>query len=139
MQNHTFKKNYIAVVEGIFDKKHDIITAPIARKENSIIERCIRNDGDMAITEYYVVKEYSNKSLIYISLKTGRTHQIRVHMQYLGHPIVGDSLYGNTSDLIARQALHACKVSFIHPFTKEKMHIEANLPDDILRLLDMPI
>lgn len=133
--NNTFKKNYIAVVCGTLDKKCDIINAPIARKENSIIERCISDDGDTAITEYYVIKQLDDMSLLYISLHTGRTHQIRVHMQYIGHAIVGDSLYGNSSSLINRQALHACKVNFIHPITKEHMDIEANLPKDILKLV----
>lgn len=135
MNNHTFKKNYIAIVNGILDEKHDLINAPIARKENSIIERCVKNDGDIAITEYYVIKEFDDMSLLYISLQTGRTHQIRVHMKYIGHPIIGDGLYGTSSKLIDRQALHSCKVSFSHPITKKHMNIEANLPNDILNLM----
>lgn len=135
MNNHTFKKNYIAVVNGILDEKYDLINAPIARKENSIIERCVKNDGDIAITEYYVIKEFDDMSLLYISLQTGRTHQIRVHMKYIGHPIIGDGLYGTSSKLINRQALHSCKVSFSHPITKKHMNIEANLPNDILNLM----
>ncbi len=135
MNKHSFKKNYIAVVNGILDKKHDVVNAPISRKENSIIERCVKKDGDIAITEYYVIKEFDNMSLLYISLQTGRTHQIRVHMQYIGHSIVGDSLYGANSILINRQALHACKVNFIHPVTGEHMNIEANLPNDISKLI----
>lgn len=135
MNNHTFKKSYIAIVNGILDKKHSTINAPIARKDNSIIERCIRDDGDIAITEYYVIKEFDNMSLLYISLQTGRTHQIRVHMKHIGHPIIGDSLYATSSKLINRQALHSCKAIFIHPLTKEHMNIEANLPNDILNLM----
>lgn len=135
MNNHTFKKNYIAIVDGIFDKKHDIINAPISRKENSIIERCVNLDGAIAITEYYVIKEFNNMSLVFVTLQTGRTHQIRVHMKHVGHPIVGDTLYGTSSNLITRQALHACKVSFIHPITKKYMHLEADLPQDISRLI----
>lgn len=135
MNEHAFKKNYIAVVNGILDKKHNIINAPIARKEDSIIERCVRDNGDTAITEYYVIKEFDNMSLLHIFLQTGRTHQIRVHMQHIGYPIVGDSLYGTSSELIDRQALHACKVTFIHPITKKHMNIEANLPNDILKLM----
>lgn len=135
MNCNILKKNYIAVIDGILDKKHSVINAPIARKENSIIERCVKADGDVAITEYYVVKEFNNMTLIYISLQTGRTHQIRVHMQYVGHSIVGDTLYGTNSNYINRQALHACKVNFIHPLTKKHLNIEANLPDDILNLI----
>ncbi len=135
MKNHTFKKSYIAIVNGLLDKKHNIINAPIARKENSIIERCVRKDGDIAITEYYVIQEFDNMSLLYISLQTGRTHQIRVHMTHIGHPIIGDTLYGASSKLINRQALHSCKVLFVHPLTKKQMNIEADLPSDILNLI----
>lgn len=135
MKQHVFIKNYIAVVSGILDKKIGVIDAPIARKENSIIERCISANGDIAITEYYVMKEFNNMSLLYITLQTGRTHQIRVHMAHIGHPIIGDTLYGNKSNIINRQALHACKVRFIHPITKKYMNFEANLPDDITRII----
>lgn len=135
MNNKIFKKSYIAIVNGIFDKKLDTINYPIARKENSIIERCVNANGDTAITDYYVISEFNNMSLIYVTLQTGRTHQIRVHMSYIGHPIIGDSLYGNSSELINRQALHACKVCFIHPVTKEEMNFEADIPDDILNIL----
>lgn len=135
MNNHTFEKNYIAIIEGILDKKQGTINAPIARKENSIIERCVNSTGDTAITKYQVIKEFSNMSLIYISLQTGRTHQIRVHMAYIGHPILGDTLYGNVSTLINRQALHAYNVKFIHPITKKIMNLEAELPTDINRIL----
>lgn len=135
MNNHTFKKNYIAIVNGILGKKHNIINAPISRKENSIIERCVNLDGDIAITEYYVIKEFNNMSLVFITLKTGKTHQIRVHMSYIGHPIIGDTLYSNSSILINRQALHACKISFIHPITKKNMNFEADLPNDILKII----
>ena len=135
MNSGIFKKNYMAIVDGILKNKCDTITLPIAREENSIIKRCVRPDGDIAITDYYVLKELSNMSLIYLTLKTGRTHQIRVHMSYLGHPIIGDSLYGTTSNLITRQALHACKVRFIHPIAKEHMNIEAPIPSDISQLI----
>ena len=131
MNNHTFEKNYIAIVEGILSKKHGTINAPIARKENSIIERCVNSTGDTAITKYQVLKEFSNMSLIHISLQTGRTHQIRVHMAYIGHPILGDTLYGNASTLINRQALHAYNVKFIHPITKKYINLKAPLSADI--------
>lgn len=137
MQTNIFKKYYIAIVEGILNKKIGIIDAPIARKENSIIERCVDNKGDYAITQYSVIKELDDISLIYLYLQTGRTHQIRVHMAYIGHPIVGDSLYGITSNLINRQALHACKVSFIHPISKKNMNLESDIPQDMQLILHM--
>ena len=135
MNSHIFKKYYIAIVDGILTEKSSIIDAPISRKENSIIERCINENGDKAITNYFVINEFNNNSLTYITLQTGSTHQIRVHMSYIGHPISGDTLYGKKSNFINRQALHACKVCFIHPLTKQKMSIEADLPDDIKNFL----
>lgn len=107
------------------------INFPIARKENSIIERCVDSNGDTAITHYDVLKSNFNYSLVYCLLETGRTHQIRVHLSYIGHPILGDTLYGKESNLINRQALHAYKVSFIHPITKENVTYIADLPKDI--------
>lgn len=131
MHNNTFEKNYFTIVNGILDEKSGTINAPISRKENSIIERCVKDGGDYAVTHYCVEKEFSNMSLLNIRLETGRTHQIRVHMSYIGHPIVGDTLYGTASDLIARQALHAYSIKFIHPITKEIMYFQADLPNDI--------
>ena len=139
MQNKQFKKEYIAICEGIFDKKQDTINAPIARKADSIIERCVSPNGDVAITHYSVLKEFCKNnetfSEVLVNLETGRTHQIRVHMAYIWHPIVGDSLYGNESDLITRQALHAYKVEFIHPITSKKLEIQSELPADIQNLI----
>ena len=139
MQNKKFKKEYIAICEGYFDKKQGTINAPIARKENSIIERCVSPFGDIAITHYKVLEEIHKNdqifSKVHIILETGRTHQIRVHMAYIGHPIVGDSLYGNESNLISRQALHACKIEFIHPVTKNNMEVQSELPLDMQKIL----
>ena len=137
MKDNTFKKHYVAIVNGILDKKFGTICAPIARKENSIIERCINSNGSYAVTEYSVIKELDGMSLIYLGLKTGRTHQIRVHMSYIGHPIIGDTLYGVSSSIITRQALHACKISFIHPISKKYITFESDLPKDIESLLQM--
>jgi 23S rRNA pseudouridine1911/1915/1917 synthase len=112
----------------------------IARKADSIIERCISPNGDVAITHYLVLKEFCKNnetfSEVLVNLETGRTHQIRVHMAYIGHPIVGDSLYGNESDLITRQALHAYKVEFVHPITNKKMEIQSVIPKDMGILLN---
>lgn len=133
MKNTTFKKEYLAILNGILEKNSDTISAPIARKENSIIERCVNFEtGDIAITHYDLIKTIDNKySLVHFVLETGRTHQIRVHSAYIGHPILGDTLYGSSSNLINRQALHAQKVSFIHPITKKSIILEAPLPEDM--------
>lgn len=135
MQNDIFLKEYITICNGLFEEKTGIIDAPIARKENSIIERCVNPTGAPAITHYKVLKEFEIDGKIFsellISLETGRTHQIRVHMAYLGHPIIGDSLYGSESILINRQALHAYRVEFIHPISRQKIIITSNIPKDM--------
>ena len=123
MQEKTFKKEYLALAEGIFETKKDTINAPIARKEGSIIERCVSENGQTAITEYEVLEEYENISLIKCKLLTGRTHQIRVHMAYIGHPLIGDTLYGYPSNKIDRQALHSYKGEFLHPVTRKHFEL----------------
>lgn len=135
MQNKTFIKEYIAIVEGIVELRSGTINAPIARKENSIIERCVSNNGDMAITHYNVLKTENNMSMLQCILETGRTHQIRVHCKYIGHPIIGDDLYGHKSNLISRQALHSYKVKFIHPINRLPVEYIAKLPEDMTNLL----
>lgn len=139
MKNKIFKKEYLAILDGFLDKNSGTINAPIARKEGSIIEREINPNGDNSITHFEVIKrfEYLNNklSLVKFNLETGRTHQIRVHSKYIGHPILGDSLYGKTSNLILRQALHAYKVSFIHPISKETCCFEVPISDDMQNIL----
>lgn len=135
MKSNDFIKEYIALVDGIIHTKEQIINAPIARKQKSIIERCISSDGDTAITIIELLKTFDNYSLIKCNLKTGRTHQIRVHTNHIGHPILGDDLYGKKSNKINRQALHAYKVTFIHPINKKYIEIEAKIPKDIENLI----
>lgn len=134
MKNNTFKKEYIAICSGIFDIKADTINLPIARKENSIIERCISDKGQKSITHYEVIKEINNYSIVKCILETGRTHQIRVHMSAIGHPLLGDSLYGSISDSMDRQALHCYKLSFLHPVINVFMDFIGDLPIDFKRV-----
>lgn len=136
MSIHEFQKSYLAILTGSLEKENGIIDAPIARKEGSIIEREINENGQKSITEYKLVKNFENFCLVEFTLKTGRTHQIRVHSKFIGHPILGDSLYGENSDLISRQALHAYKISFIHPITKKTMVFEIPLPLDMQILIN---
>lgn len=131
MNNNIFKKEYIAIVTGHLKEKSGVINLPIARKENSIIERCISEKGQNAITKYEVIKELDSISVVKCFLETGRTHQIRVHFMAIGHPLIGDSLYGSKSSLINRQALHCYSISFVHPITKEVLNITCNLPKDM--------
>lgn len=136
MKTNEFKKEYLAIAKGILESKSDTLNFPIARKEGSIIERTVSSDGDSAITHYDVVKEFNNLSLVHIVLETGRTHQIRVHFSHIGHPILGDTLYGSPSELINRQALHSYKLTFIHPVTKKVVSLEAPLPNDIKNIIN---
>ena len=130
-------KEYLAIVEGILDNKKGTIDKPIARKNGSIMERCVSEEGQKAITHYEVIKESkTNLSVVKLNLETGRTHQIRVHLAYSNAPILGDSLYGKTSELINRQALHAYKMEFIHPITGENICILASIPDDMKKIID---
>lgn len=131
MQEGIFKKEYLCLVSGTITPKSGTINLPIARKEGSIMERCIDEKGKQAITHYKVIKEFKNYSLVECRLETGRTHQIRLHMASIGHPLLGDTLYGTTSSLISRQALHSYKIKFIHPITKKEIELIAKLPQDI--------
>ncbi len=129
-------RKYTGFITGKLNEKKSTIDAPIGRSSHSIIEREVTKLGDKAITHYEVIKEYDDYSYVQINLETGRTHQIRVHFAYLGHPLVGDDLYGMKSNYIKRQALHSEKLEFTHPITQKKLHLHASLPKDLLKLFD---
>lgn len=136
MQTGEFVKEYIAIVHGVIENEKGTIDLPIKRAENSIMERITAEDGEYAVTNYEVIEKLEDMSVVKLKLETGRTHQIRVHMKAIGHPIVGDGLYSDIqTDKINRQALHACTTEFIHPINQMKMRIEAKTPDDMLELL----
>lgn len=138
MKTNELKKEYIAIVEGHLKDKKGTINAPIARKENSIIERCVSSSGNPSVTHYEVIEEMEINNIKFSKVKcileTGRTHQIRVHMSYINHPLLGDDLYGGSTNLINRQALHSYKICFVHPITKQFVNYEAPLPEDIFLL-----
>lgn len=139
MNLNQFNKEYIAIVEGVLKSSNGTIDLPIARKENSIIERCVNCNGDKSITHYRVLKEgqinNTKFSVVKCILETGRTHQIRVHFSSIGHPILADTLYGNSSSLISRQALHSLQMEFVHPITNENVKYIAKIPEDFLCFL----
>ena len=127
----------IEIEVKVLDENIGKIDAPISRKSDSIIEREISSLGDNAITHFEVISHFNNFTLVSFKLETGRTHQIRVHSKYISHPILGDTLYGKPSELIDRQALHACRVEFIHPIFKEPVSYTSSLPKDIQKILNI--
>lgn len=128
-------REYLAIVKGSVLPSEGTITAPLGRKEGSIIERCVDFEkGESAVTHYKLLDEKNRHSLVSLILETGRTHQIRIHMKYLGYPLIGDYLYNLDMEQIQRQALHAWKLSFVHPITGEKMQFTAPLPEDMAKV-----
>ena len=124
------EKKYLAVVEGILEEKEGLIDGPIATSEDGIRREVNYVIGKRSLTSYEVLDEYKDMSLVLLTLHTGRTHQIRVHMAHIGHPILGDSLYGKKSDLINRQALHSYSLKIKLPRNNKEIEVYAKLPKD---------
>ena len=132
---HKIRREYLAIVRGHVTPPSGTIDAPIGRAGTPLIERRIDFEhGERAVTHYRVVKEKNGHSLVSLVLETGRTHQIRVHMKYLGFPLVGDYLYNPDMEYIQRQALHSHSLAFRHPITGEDLKFTADLPEDMLRI-----
>lgn len=126
------QREYLGICAGIVTPSEGTINAPLGRKEGSIIERCVDfKQGEVAITHYKVLHNKNGHSLISLLLETGRTHQIRVHMKYLGYPLIGDYLYNPDTRQMCRQALHAHKLRFIHPITGIPLEFTAPIPADM--------
>jgi 23S rRNA pseudouridine1911/1915/1917 synthase len=136
LEKREIKRTYIAFVHGRLKKQTDKITEPIGRDRHHPTRRRVSPTGQKASTSYEVVNYYPNLDItkIKIQLDTGRTHQIRVHLSFIGHPLLGDILYGGNKAFLAYQALHAASLSFIHPFTKEMLMIKAPLPLELKKL-----
>ncbi|MDX1807223.1 MAG: RluA family pseudouridine synthase [Paenisporosarcina sp.] len=133
--NHLLEKTYEAFVEGNVELNHQSIIAPIGRKGSSIIEREVQDDGQFAHTDVTVIKRYDRFTHVSCQLQTGRTHQIRVHLAHINHPLVGDELYGGSTKGLARSALHCSNLTIKHPITKEIMQVKADLPTDLCDFL----
>ena len=129
-------REYLAIASGHVSPKSGTICAPLARKGTSIIERMVDFEhGENAVTHYRTVGVYGPHTLVALKLETGRTHQIRVHMQYLGYPLIGDYLYNPDMKYISRQALHSYRLSFSHPITGRFMEFTAPLPNDMKEVI----
>ena len=129
-------REYLAIVRGHVSPEAGTINAPLARKPGTIIERTVDwEQGETAITHYRLVEERNGHSLVSLRLETGRTHQIRIHMKYLGYPLIGDYLYNPDMEYIGRQALHSHRLSFTHPITGKPMEFTAPLPKDMEKVL----
>jgi 23S rRNA pseudouridine1911/1915/1917 synthase len=136
MKLDSFKKGYMALVKGNLKEKVGTIDKPIYRTEEDI-RRIIDDRGQRSITHYEVIESFTEGDLIKLQLETGRTHQIRVHLNSIGHPILGDTLYGGEgNNIIKRQALHAYKLSFPHPRDGKIVELEIDLPKDIKELIE---
>ena len=139
MEENNLEKRYLAIVHGNLKEKEGTIDAPIYRPDGEEFGtmRIVDERGQRSITHYKVIESFKDADLVECLLETGRTHQIRVHMKHLGHPIYGDTLYGFEADeeLIPRQALHAYGLDFKSPKTKETLSLRVKLPDDMESLL----
>ena len=134
---HSFTREYQAINCGRFKDKSGTVNAPIGRSKYDRKKMCVTElNSKEAVTHYTVIDEFGQYSLLRFRLETGRTHQIRVHMTYLHHPLVGDEVYGKPFKGIEGQCLHAKKVGFIHPSTNEYMEFDSELPEYFTKLLD---
>lgn len=135
LHTNDFKRKYTAVAEGKITQ-NGIVNAPIARECESIIKRCVRSDGQYALTNYKVIKNLKNYTVVEVEPETGRTHQIRVHMSYIGHPLVCDFLYGNEEcDGMKRHALHSSYLSFVHPVSGKRIDVECEMAEDMKKFI----
>lgn len=137
LHSSDLRREYRAVAVGRVEPPYGVIDAPIGRAEGSIIRRCVRADGLQSLTEYETLQVNDRFTLLRLHPQTGRTHQLRVHMAYLGHPLAGDWLYGTEDKtLIARPALHSYELWFTQPVTGLELHFTAPIPQDMQRLME---
>jgi 23S rRNA pseudouridine1911/1915/1917 synthase len=142
MKSGSFRKEYLGIVYGIIKDKIGSIELPIERKPGSIMLRHVSPTGAPSVTRYEVLEYLNNATLLKFVLETGRTHQIRVHCQAIGHPLIGDTLYPSLDmypdiKIIERQALHSFRTSFLHPFSKNMLELVAPIPNDMLSAMEI--
>ncbi|EOW1104995.1 RluA family pseudouridine synthase [Listeria innocua] len=135
LQQGLLKRRYQAFTSGTLEEEAGSIEAPIGRKDVSIMERFVTPEGKYAKTNYEVLMRYNGFDHLAIQLETGRTHQIRVHFSYIGHPLIGDDMYGGDQVLLKRQALHSCHLHLVHPVTEEYMAFDLPLPEDMEQII----
>ena len=133
----TLTRAYLALIDGLLTPTEGIVDAPIARALPSIILRRVSPEGKPARTHYKTEWTNGGHTLLRLQLETGRTHQIRVHLAHLGHPLLGDDLYGGSTELMARHALHSAQLTLTHPRTGERLSIASPLPNDMARILSL--
>lgn len=138
-KEHSMKRVYVALVEGILKKEEGTIDAPLGRHPEQRIKIAVLKDGRRAVTHYKVLERYKANTLVECRLETGRTHQIRVHMAHIGHPLVGDPVYGHKKQRfnLKGQLLHAKVLGFIHPTTNEYVQFESDIPDYFKKIMDI--
>lgn len=137
LKNKQFKREYLAIANGVPSRAALTIDAPIMKREDHPVQRIVSAGGQRAVTHLQVLERFPKASLLKLQLDTGRTHQIRVHLKHVGHPLIGDDLYGNGGEEgIHRQALHAAVLGFIHPRTGQWLEWESPMPADMRLLLE---
>lgn len=129
-------KEYVAICEGTFSEKEGVVDLPIGRPDEIAVKREVMEDGKPSVTEYRVEEEWGKASLVRLRIRTGRSHQIRVHMAHLGHPLLGDTLYHSEHPMIERQALHSVRLAFPSVREKKVIDLTAPMPSDMLKLID---
>ncbi|MEX2415673.1 MAG: RluA family pseudouridine synthase [Paenibacillaceae bacterium] len=137
MRDRMIKRVYVAIVQGLPLKKKGCIRAAIGKDRHVNGKRRVSPTGDDAVTHYEVIETYKEASLLRLILETGRTHQIRVHMSHIGHPILGDEMYGGSSERIQHQALHGESLGFRHPFDRHEVSVQAELPEHMKMLIEL--
>ena len=139
IKNREVKKIYIALVRGIIGEDEATINMPIARSKKDRKKMAVDKDGKEAITHFRVLKRYDKYTLLEIKIDTGRTHQIRVHMSQIGHPVVGDDVYSNGKNEfgVEGQMLHARSLDFKHPITGKEIHLEADIPEYFKKVIEL--